>query len=135
MKKYICKRCGFVTNDKSKPHECAMLETQIHYHDGFAPRSEVDAMIQRLIGHIKTELKTFVEHHPHEAEKIHPRFLVSLTITNVLLNLFTEVFDCANCPVEAMREGFMAMLSSINEMSMNGLNALITASADTSSMN
>lgn len=135
MKKFICKTCGFVTENKGEKHPCARVEAIIHNHDeNPEPRSGVDALVRKIIFHLKNELNLWIKNNPDEVNKIHPRMLVNIILTNILLNLFMDAWDI-NAPMKETRESFSACLEDVCEMSMNGLNALLAAQADTKTMN
>lgn len=71
-KSYICKTCAFVTDDKTKEHNCAEVRAVVHEEGEFKPRSGVDHIIARCIRDIKENITWGFDNYPQELENIHP---------------------------------------------------------------
>lgn len=127
---WMCKICGHRTHDKTKPHECATINAVVHKGNEFIPRSGVDTMIANCVNDIKRNIGKFAELHGEEIDKIHPKMIITLIITNVTINLFLDAYQQTS-NFEATREALNELLSSVNSMVSEGIEALYTTTAST----
>lgn len=126
----MCKTCGYRTNDKTKPHNCATVKAIIHKENEFVPRSGIDTLVANCVNGIKKNIGNYAMEHPEEVEKIHPAMIITLIITNVTINLFLDTYNPTSS-YDVTRKELVEFLDNVNDMVKQGIDALHATTADT----
>lgn len=127
---YMCKVCGYRTNDRTQGHNCATVKAIVHKENEFVPRNGIDTLVAGCINDIKKNIGDFADKHPDELDKINPKMIIVLILTNASINLFLDGYSQTGS-LDVTRAAFNDMLKEVQDMATDGLNALFAATADT----
>lgn len=121
---WCCKICGYVAKEKGEAHECATIKAIVYNADNEPePRSAVDSMMRKIVAHVEAELTVFAMNET-ESDKIHPRMLCAITVTNVILNIFNRLVSDGILP-HVKRQMMIELLHNIQAMTMEGFGEIL----------
>lgn len=128
---YLCRVCGYVAKEKGEKHPCGSIKVLVHEADNPPPAlSKLDGMMRKIIGSVDTHLKDYVNTGGEEVDKIHPRMLITIIASNIIMNLFLNIYD-NKAPTSDILKGFDELMRELNTMAKQGIQSFIAATADT----